>query len=186
MSLLAQMPASAPQLPPLPEGPTFDRVRGPIEIPTYETWQIVLAVAVGGLLLGLLIWRLLRARSQAPSFVCPRQSALAELETAARLTENDDQRFAQLSSQALRRYLEEGLGLRFSSRTSEEFLRNLKGDTRFAPEFQEKLAELLRTFDQIKFAQKPASQETRSQITHSVRQLIEQAHAIAQKEGAQA
>ncbi|HBR94687.1 MAG TPA: hypothetical protein DEA90_11035 [Opitutae bacterium] len=186
MSLLAQMPASAPQLPPLPEGPTFDRVRGPIEIPTYETWQIALAVAVGTLLLGLLIWFFIRARSKAPNAIPPRESALAELETAAQLTENDDERFAQLSSQALRRYLEKGLGLRFSACTSEEFLGSLKGNTRFPLEFQEQLAEVLTIFDQIKFAQKPVSQETRSQIIQSVSQLIEQAHAVTHEEGAQA
>ena len=43
MIFLAQMPA-APQMPPLPEGPSLDRVRGPIEIPAYEPWQIVLVI----------------------------------------------------------------------------------------------------------------------------------------------
>ena len=50
MIFLAQMPA-APKMPPLPEGPSLDRVRGPIEIPAYEPWQIILALGFIVLLL---------------------------------------------------------------------------------------------------------------------------------------
>ena len=41
MIFLAQIPA-APQMPPLPEGPSLDRVLGPVEIPAYEPWQIAI------------------------------------------------------------------------------------------------------------------------------------------------
>ncbi|MGZ0657443.1 hypothetical protein ACWPKS_17730 [Coraliomargarita sp. W4R72] len=177
------MPASAPKLPSLPEGPAFDRVRGPIEIPAYEPWQIALAFAVGILFLGLLIWLFLRARRKAAQPTPPYDAAIAELEAATHLTNDDDERFAILSSQALRRYLEDGLGLRFSARTSEEFLRNLKGNTKFDQDFQSKLGDVLATFDQIKFAQESTSKETRIHITDTVRQLIDQAHTIAQQEG---
>jgi hypothetical protein len=158
-------------------------VRGPIEIPAYEPWQIALAVGVTILFLCLLLWLFLRARRQTSAPTPPYEAAIAELETAAQLTNNDDERFAILSSQALRRYLENGLGLRVSARTSEEFLSSLKNNPRFDSDFQSKLGEILATFDQIKFAQQSTSQEARIQITHTVRQLIDQAHAIAHKEG---
>lgn len=126
MLFLAQMP-TAPQLPPLPEGPAIDRVRGPIEIPAYEPWQMALAIGCVVLFLGLLIGLFLRARRKAAPTTPPYEAAIAELDAAAQLTDDDDERFAVLSSQALRRYLEDGLGLRSTVRTSEEFLRSLEG-----------------------------------------------------------
>lgn len=185
MTFLAQMPASAPQLPALPEGPAFDRVRGPIEIPAYEPWQIALAIGVCLLALLLLGWLFIRMRRRQPSPTPPYEVAIAELETAAKLTKNDDERFAMLSSQALRRYLEDGLGLHFKARTSEEFLRALKANPQFDTEFQNKLTEVLATFDSIKFAQESVTAEKRTHITNTVRELIDKAHLSAQEEGEQ-
>ena len=62
---LAQLPAQTPQLPDLPPGPSLDRVRGPIEIPPFEPWQIGVMIALAVLALSLLIWgivRFMRAR----------------------------------------------------------------------------------------------------------------------------
>ncbi|MFT5837429.1 MAG: hypothetical protein ACI9ZV_000934 [Candidatus Azotimanducaceae bacterium] len=179
---LAQMPT--PQLPPLPEGPALDRVRGPIEIQTYEPWQIWLAVAGGLILLGLIIWWLMRAFKKPTAKTPPYDAALAELDATAKLTTGDDKRFAMLTSQALRRYLEDALGLSFSSRTSEEFLRSIKGNTLFDESFQSSLSELLTTFDRIKFAHQSISLEERIQITDTVRSLIDQAHTTTQTKGA--
>ena len=89
-----------------------------------------------------------------------------------------------LTSQALRRYLEEGLGLSFNARTSEEFLHSLKSNTRFDDSFQNKLSEVLAAFDHIKFARKTISPEERIQIANTLRSLIDQAHATTQTEGA--
>ena len=101
---LAQIPAT-PQLPPLPEGPALDRVRGPIEILAYEPWQIALAVGCGILLFGLLVWLFLRTRKKSTTALSPYDAAMGELDAAAQLTTEDDDRFAVLSSGALRRYL---------------------------------------------------------------------------------
>ncbi|WPJ97480.1 DUF4381 family protein [Coraliomargarita algicola] len=180
---LAQLPASAPKLPALPEGPTFERVRGPIEIPSYEPWQITLAILATIFFLAILTWQILRNRRKTSTPTPPYQVALAELETAEQLTDNDDERFAILCSQALRRYLEDALHLHSRARTSQEFLHNLKGNPHLDQNFQDTLAETLTQFDQIKFAQKPVSQEVRIHISTTVRQLIEQAHTITQEEG---
>lgn len=180
---LAQMPTT-PQLPPLPEGPALDRVRGPIEIPAFEPWQIALAVVVILAFLGFLFWLILRARRNSAPAASPYEAALSELEAAAQLTPGDDERFAVLSSQAVRRYLEEGLGLRFSARTSEEFLRSLKGNTQFDSDFQNTLSEVLADFDRIKFARQSVTQQERNQMTETVRSLIDQAHASKTEEEA--
>jgi hypothetical protein len=178
---LAQM--SAPELPQLPEGPALEHLRGPIELPSYAPWQIGLMIAAGMLLLGLLTWLFLRARKKSAHTTPPYEIALSELDEAASYTA-DDERFATLSSLALRRYLENGLGLRFSARTSEEFLRSLKGDSRFDENFQDTLTRVLTSFDRIKFAQKSITENERIEIIDTVRSLIEQAHASTLTEGA--
>ena len=90
------------------------------------------------------------------------------MQAAADLTAEDDERFAILSSQALRRYLEDELGLRSIARTSEEFLLSLKDNIQLDEFFQATLREVLANFDQIKFAQQPISITERIYITDTV------------------
>lgn len=182
MIFLAQMPA-APQMPPLPEGPSLDRVRGPIEIPAYEPWQILLALGFIVLFIGLLILLAVRSRRKATKTTPPYEAALVELQAAAGLSTEDDERFAILSSQALRRYLEDEFGLRSTARTSEEFLLSLKGNTQFDESFQITLSEILDSLDQTKFSQQTISIESRIYIIDTLKDLINKAQVISQKEG---
>lgn len=182
MPFLAQMPTT-PQLPSLPEGPSLDRVRGPIEIPAYDPWQIALVALCVLSFLALTIWAILRSRKKQSAPHPPYATALAELDAASQLTAGDDERFAMLNSAALRRYLENEMGLRFTARTSQEFLRSLKGNTRLDAGFQDKLSEVLTAFDQIKFARSSIAPAERVHISETVRELIDQAHDIATKEG---
>jgi hypothetical protein len=179
--ILAQ--AQAPQLPALPEGPSLDRVRGPIALPTFETWQIALALLFILLVLGLVLWTFLRNRRKQGTQLPPYDCALRELDAAIQLTEGDDKRFATLTSAALRRYLEAELGLHFTARTSEEFLRSLKGNTRLNGQFQEKLSEVLNTVDRVKFARSPMARQDRIRLSAAIRELIDQAQATATREG---
>ncbi len=180
--ILAQ--AQAPQLPDLPEGPSLDRVRGAIEIPAYEPWQIALAVLCGLFFLGLIFWAFLRRRKKSATPCPPYETALAELKAAAEFA--DDERFAVLTSTALRRYFENGLGLRFKARTSEEFLRSLKGNSRLDSAYQAQLGEVLAAFDQIKFARSTVAAEDRVRLSQTVRDLIDQAHSKVNREVTQA
>jgi hypothetical protein len=182
MIFLAQIDAT-PQLPPLPEGPSLDRLRGPIEIPAYEPWLITLVLGFIVLIIGLLICLAVRSRRKATKTTTPYEAALVELQTAANLSAEDDERFAILSSQALRHYLEDKFGLSSTARTSEEFLHSLKGNTQFDESFQSTLREVFANLDHVKFAQQVISIKARIHITDTIRKLIDQAHAISQKEG---
>ena len=179
---LAQI-ANTPQLPELPKGPSLDRVRGPIEIPTYEPWQIVLAAFFVVLLLGAIAWLILKSRRNTQSGLPPYEAAIAELDAATALSDQDQERFAVLCSQALRRYLEDALGLKFSARTSEEFLRSLKGNTVLEESYQGELEKVLAAFDRIKFAREEISEQQCSEISNTVRSLIDQANKTSQTEG---
>lgn len=174
---LAQLPAQTPQLPDLPPGPSLDRVRGPIEIPPYEPWQIGVMIALGLILLGLLIWgivRSVRERSNRTRTERPHLTALTELKTAAELTTGDDERFAVLSSLALRRYFETGKGIAALGRTSLEFLQALDGHSQMNPEARTSLTEFLEHCDRVKFAQASLTEVERSALTESATALIQQ------------
>lgn len=179
---LAQI-ANTPQLPELPEGPSLESVRGPVEIPAFETWQIALAGIALILLLGLVAWCLKKFCKPKPKSISPYETAMTGLNAATDQAQQDNERFAVLCSQVLRRYLEDGLGLKFSARTSEEFLRSLKGNTSLEESYQEELTDLLAAFDRIKFARKEISQEERSDISDTVRSLIERAEETIKEKG---
>jgi hypothetical protein len=164
------------QLPDLPDGPLLARVRGPVEIPSYETYQIIMAVACLLGFTGLLIWLFYRNRERLTPLTPPYEAAIEELKTASELTGGDDERFAILCSQALRRYLENGHGLKFSARTSEEFLINLKGNNTLETNYQNELADVLGAFDRIKFARADICSDQRNKILNTVRNLIDRAH----------
>ena len=172
MNLIAQM--QAPQLPPLPEGPSLDRLRESVEISNgYEVWQIVLASVAGALILLLFTYLFLRGKKAKPALPAD-EAAHLEIIAASRLTDGNDSRFAVLCSQALRRYLEQGLRLTTQTQTSEEFLRSLKGNKHFDSNFQNTLGELLLHFDRIKFGREQLTAEQRTQIADTSKKLIEQ------------
>ncbi len=173
---LAQI-ANAPQLPDLPPGPSLDRVRGPIEIPPYEPWQIGVMITLAVLILGLLIWcivRFLRTRNNRTQTELPHLTALSELNTAAELTTEDDERFAVLSSLALRRYFETGKGIAALGRTSREFLHALDGHPQINLEARSSLTEFLEHCDRVKFAKASLTAAERSALTESATALIAQ------------
>jgi hypothetical protein len=178
---LAQI-ANTPQLPDLPPGPSLDRVRGPIEIPPYEPWQIAVMIALGLLALGLLIWgiaRFIRARSNRSRAEQPHLTALAELKAAAELTTEDDERFAVLSSLALRRYFETGKGIAALGRTSLEFLQALEGNSQFNTDARASLADFLEHCDRVKFAQASLTETERNALTGSAIELIQHFEKVA-------
>jgi len=184
MYFLAQI-ANAPQLPPLPEGPAIESVRGPLEITQVEFGPIALMVVTGLLLLGLLYWLFFRRNQKDTVEANPYKNAMDELDAATRLTEADDERFAVLSSLALRRYLEDACGLRFRARTSEEFLQSLRAEAVFDSDFQSQLTEVLAAFDHIKFAGGRIGREKRKALSHSVGALIQIAEAKFAKGGSE-
>ncbi len=174
---LGQLPAQTPQLPDLPTGPSLDRVRGPIEIPPYEPWQIAVMIALSILALGCLTWgmvRFLRARKNRTPQAQPHITALAELKAAAELTTEDDERFAVLSSLALRRYFETGKGIAALGRTSLQFLQALEGHPQLNSDARTSLSDLLEHCDRVKFAQASLTESERNALTGSAIELIQQ------------
>jgi len=170
-------PSSSPQqMPPLPKGPSLESVRGPVEIPLYEPWQIALFITLGILALGCFIWLVIvisLRKKRKRKVPCAYASAQTQLQIADQA--DDDEHFAQRCSGALRHYFEEGLGIAAKGRTSEEFLRRLKGDTRFDGSFHAKLEQFYAQCDAIKFARSKSDPAQRNAILKTAEELIEQA-----------
>jgi hypothetical protein len=157
----------APQLPPLPEGPSLDTVRGPIEASSgFGTSQIALAVVAGLLILAGMVWLFLRSRKTVEAPLDPEQTALAEIEAASAAQE--DGRYATLCANSIRRLLETRYDLPATRRTSDETIGSLPITDERKREFQAFLA----TCDQIKFAARPLSSEQRSELSNTAQNLI--------------
>lgn len=175
----------APTLPELPPGPSLDRVRGPVEIPFLETWQIILLVAFGIILIGLIGWYLIkyiRRKKNCCSQITPVEAATKELEYAASLTAGDDERFAVLTSMALRNYFEASKAVDALGKTTDEFLKSLDTGTLFDADARNILAEFLQQCDHVKFARSPLTQEERQKLTQNALQLIKECEKLAQAE----
>jgi hypothetical protein len=163
---LAQMPP--PQLPPLPEGPTLDNVRGPIETASFSGAEIALATIAGLLIIAALVWLFLRSRKRPEVPVDPEQAALAELEAAS--AASDDERYAILCANSVRRLLQARYDLPVTCQTSSEITRVLP-----IPKTQQgQLKSFLDQCDRVKFAGQPLSPEERIQLSDTARSLIDE------------
>lgn len=182
------LPQQTPMIPELPPGPSLDRVRGPIDMPFPETWQIVLIALLGIVVAGLLGWQLLRTirtrKGRHPS-TSPYSAALAELKSAAELTAGDEERFAVMSSLALRRYFETSKGIEALGRTTDEFLESLRAHSILNANARESLAEFLQHCDRVKFARLTLGEAERSKLTESALAVIRQCEITQTETGTQ-
>lgn len=165
-----QLPLSAlaTQLPELPAGPSLENVRGPIESNGgFEAWQIVLAVLAILLIVGAFLWFYLRSGKKAPPPINPHAAALAELDAATQAA--DDERFALLCANAVRRYLESSYELPATSQTSAEITARLP----LGPEEKSRVGTFLEDCDGVKFAGRAFTEAQRHEILDTAKHLIE-------------
>jgi hypothetical protein len=166
----AQLTNSA-SLPPLPEGPDLERVRGPVELSTLAPWQIVLLVLIPLILILLLVvfWRRRpRPETKLPAF----SQAMQQIDAARKCIDSEGAHYAGLASAALRAYLESKLQLGFSSRTSEEFLDGLRAQNRLPEVTEQKLTEVLATCDRLKFAPSTVPAQKRRELDKRLTAVI--------------
>lgn len=172
------LPRQTPRLPELPQGPNIDRVRGPVEIPSLETWHIALIILVAFIaivVIGLKLYKNIRPEKKSHAPESPYKTAIAELQSAAKLTANDDEQFAVLSSKALRRYFETGKGINSFGKTTSEFLKSLNNHSLLNDDARQSLTECLRHCDRVKFARATLNQAERQALTKSALELIQHA-----------
>ena len=177
---LTGLPQQTPTVPELPPGPSLDRVRGPVEIPFMEPWQITLIALLVLIVVALLGWKLfksIRSKKNPQTLMPPQDAAIAELKSAAELTANNDERFAVLSSMALRRYFETGKGIDTLGRTTDEFLKSLNDHSLLSADARRSIAEFLKHCDQVKFAKAALTETERRTLTESAVKVIQHCEA---------
>jgi hypothetical protein len=158
----------ATQLPELPDGPPLDNVRGPVEAGGgYEIWQIALAILTLLLIAAAFTWLYLRSRNQPTAALDPHTAALAELDAAPQAA--DDERFALLCANAVRRFMESRFDLPATSRTSAEILARLPAEA----EEKDQVRDFLEHCDGVKFARRTFDNSQRIELLDTAKRLIE-------------
>lgn len=175
----AGLPGQTQPIPELPPGPSLDHLRGPIEIPFMEPWQIAAIALLIVVVISLMGWILFRyaRRHNEPMPMSPKDAAVAELKSAAELTANNDEQFAVLSSMALRRYFETGKGIYALGKTTDEFLQSLNENPLLNTDSRKSLAAFMQRCDQVKFARTPLTEAERRGLTESALELIRRCEA---------
>lgn len=158
----------ATQLPELPVGPSLENVRGPIEVNGgFEAWQIALAALAVLLIAAAFVWLYLRLRNKPPPPIHPHAAALAELDAATQAA--DDERFALLCANAVRRYLESTYDLPATSQTSAEIIACLPITTGE----KNRIRDFLERCDGVKFARRGFTEAQRIEVLDTAKGLIE-------------
>ena len=173
MWFLAQT-AQKPQLPPLPDGPLLERARAPIEPTGIESWPLIIALIALLLIVAWFAWLGFRKCRRHANTYSPYVAATGALDAAATLTKGDDERYAILSAQALRRYLCEQVGIGANSSTSDEFLQAIARNQTLPSSEKEALARIFARFDHVKFARGRINSEERQELTDTLCELIGQ------------
>lgn len=169
------MPLSSPssvlltlalQLPALPEGPSLENVRGPLETSDFSTSLLLLVVVIAGLLGAALLWYFFRRRKEPDPELSPLESALASIEVATHA--DDDARFAQTCAQAVRRFLAVCLNQPTTSKTNAELDAGLPANG----EVKGLVHDFLEACDRVKFAHQSLSEAQRIEIMDTARRIV--------------
>ncbi len=171
---IAQLSTSSPSggLPPLPEGPSLDRLRPPPGAENGpEIWQI-LVVLIGLLAAVACLILLYRNRTRkTPAPLAPDQAALAEIE-AARQHASSDVDLTTLCSGAVRRLLLEQYNLPHHGLTHEELADQLPLEK--AEKMQ--IRNFFSRCDSVKFAGAGLTEEGRHEILDTATELVQAHH----------
>ena len=158
-----------PSLPELPPGPSLENIRGPVEIPILEPWQILLIAVLTFIFLAISIFFIIKYIRKAfrPSLPDPETKAFQELDVIKKETDNGT--FATRTSEILRGYIEETRDLPAlrQSRTELISMAQLPG-----PQHAQ-LDTFLDTCDRVKFAREPLTKAMRIELLKTARQLIQ-------------
>lgn len=153
----------------------FSDIREIVRLPNYWPW---LAAAVALCALAALVcgWRRFRrGAAPAPAPAEPQHEKALRLLHALRErgAELEAERFTVEVSAILRHYLEDALDVPAPEQTSEEFLRELRGQPWLTRELHADLEEFMRLADLVKFARQSLDAGQRQRLLDSAIQVVE-------------
>jgi len=151
-------------------------IKPPIEIPDGLAWLWWMLAVLAVLVLIGLLWRHLRQRGTRivtappiPAHIRAKQKLADALGFLAQ-----PKTFCTLVSDTARFYLEERFNFRAPERTTEEFLRELKGTKLLLPEQKDSLGNFLASCDLVKFAKYEPGENELRELHASALRLIEE------------
>ncbi|HEX5399738.1 MAG TPA: hypothetical protein VFY06_11905 [Verrucomicrobiae bacterium] len=160
-------------------------IKPPVPIPNGWVWLwVALGVAAGAVILFALWkwWRKRRANAPVPPPIPAHVRAKQKLADALALIEQPKP-FVIAVSDTTRTYLEERFDFHAPERTTEEFLRELRGTELLLPDQKESLGSFLASCDLVKFAKyEPGENELRELHGSAVRLVEETEPAPTQTE----
>ncbi len=160
-------PPNPTQPQPLPE---IRDIAGPIDVFPYPLWMVIVASILAAVLLGVLVWlvvRWIRRRPAGPP-PTPRQAALRDLDALrGQLDRMPPHGFSVEVSDVLRTFITAQYGWKATRQTSPEFLASISETTRFTDDEKALLANFLEHADLIKFADINATTDDSGELLRS-------------------
>jgi len=164
--------------------PDIKEIVPPVALPRLAPW-IYGAVLVALVAAGFWFWRWRRKQHEKPAAPAPpHERALRELRKLMEedlISKGEAKLFYLRVSAILRHYIEERFGLRAPERTTEEFLRDLRGDRALNPRQKELLKQFLEHCDQVKFANYQPRREEVNNTVNTCAQFIAETRATEPK-----
>lgn len=170
-ALLAVLSTPAPSAPTAAPAPVeIKDIAPPVDLFPYPLWMVLTAAGLALLVLGLLVWLLVRwlKNRPAPLPPTPRTVALAELEKLrGQVQTAEPYAFSFAVSDVLRTFIGAQFGLHAREQTSPEFLGVISQGGRFSDADRSLIAEFLVHCDMIKFARIHATAEDSAKLLES-------------------
>jgi len=167
---------AAPAAPAAPAVPDLRDIAPPVDVFPYPTWMIVVAALLAALVLGALIYAIVRAIRRRPLAPppSPQSIALRELrDLQQRVKQAAPYEFSIAVSDVLRRYVSAAYRVHAVEQTSPEFLAAIAQSVKFSAAERQQLAEFLERCDLIKFARIDADSGESERLIESAFRFVE-------------
>jgi hypothetical protein len=177
LAAITQSPASpAPAAPPQQPLPEIKDIAPPVDVFPWPWWMVAIAIAVVLLIVGMMVWAMMRSakRRPPPPPPLPRDIALRALEELrARVEHETPYAFSVAVSDTLRTYIGAQYGLHAREQTSPEFLADIAHSVKFSARDKDLLGRFLESCDLIKFARIDATAQNSRELLESAIAFVE-------------
>lgn len=152
----------------------FHDIAPPVDYSLLPAWLVFVAAFALLMLVGLVVWLILRARGKPKAPPTAQEIALRELQRIeAELETTNPYQFSIRVSDVLRRYVTERYDVPSTRQTSVEFLNAVATRAQFSESEKSLLGDFLSRCDLIKFARYDATREDSRRLLEEAKQFVQ-------------